>query len=951
MSEPNYPYTAPDFAIENLKTLPFSREAEQSVLGGLMLNNEAWIVIADLLTDVDFYLREHQVLFRAIKNLSENSEPCDPVTLSEWLQGRNQLETIGGGPYLAMLASNIPSAANIAAYAKIVRERSILRQLMTVGQNIADSAFNTKGRTSTQLLDSAEKKVFEIAELGAKNTIGFVKISDILTETIDRIDILSQQKGSITGMSTGFIDFDQQTSGMQKSDLVIIAGRPSMGKCLVSNSEIVLADGSITTIEKIYQRKEAKLLTLGADYKFYFTNPSDFIDNGFKPVFKVTTKLGRSIETTLTHPFLTINGWQPLQKLSVGNNIAIPRKINVFGNQTLKKCQIKLLSYLIGDGCLTGLQPRFFNNNFQIQNDFIEATKQFGAVKSKINFSHHRVTSIYVSSDLEFIAQERKKFSIDLRKIIREKYLSDRQLALAINVSPASVFNWVSGLSMPNEVNFTNLYNFLQVEKLSCYIPIIKKNNLTQWLKELGIYGKNAHQKFIPAIIFKLLPIQVALFLNRLFATDGWASLLSSGQSQIGYCSVSEELIRQVQHLLLRFGIIANIRKRLVKYKNSRNEAWQLDITDAKAIQIFIDKIGIFAKDISKIQKAISKKKYHTNQDLIPIEIWKEITAIKGDEAWNQLAKRAGIQGYSNIHAGKRALTRERLLLLSNALNDCLLNDLATSEVYWDEIKTIEPMGLKQVYDLTIPDTHNFIANDICVHNTAFAMNIAAHAAVEKHETVAVFSMEMSNEQLAMRLISSIAEVNLQSVRTGQLNDADWPKLTKAISKLSESSLFIDETPALSPTELRARARRLAREQGQLSLIVVDYLQLMQVPENNESRTNEVSEISRSLKSLAKELNVPVLALSQLNRSLEQRTDKRPKMSDLRESGSIEQDADLIVFIYRDEVYNEESPDRGTAEIIISKQRNGPIGTSRLNFRGEITRFENFVSDDVFHGE
>ena len=464
MSGPNYSNIAPDSAIENLKIPPFSREAEQSVLGGLMLNNEAWTVIADLLTKTDFYLREHQILFQAIKSLSEKSEPCDPVTLAEWLQVHEKLDAIGGGPYLAMLASNIPSAANIVAYAQIVRERAILRQLMSVGQEIADSAFNTQGRTSSQLLDNAEKRVFEIAELGAKHTSGFVKIEDILTDTIDRIDLLSQQDGSITGMETGFKDFDQQTSGLQKSDLIIAAGRPSMGK-------------------------------------------------------------------------------------------------------------------------------------------------------------------------------------------------------------------------------------------------------------------------------------------------------------------------------------------------------------------------------------------------------------------------------------------------------------------------------------------------------TAFAMNIAGHVAVEKQMPVAVFSMEMSNEQLAMRLISSIAEVNLQSVRTGQLNDDDWPKLTNAISKLSDSPLFIDETPALSPTDLRARVRRLAREQGQLSLIVIDYLQLMQVPESSESRANEVSEISRSLKSLAKELNVPVLALSQLNRSLEQRTDKRPKMSDLRESGSIEQDADLIVFIYRDEVYNEESPDKGTAEIIIAKQRNGPIGTNRLTFKGNITRFENFVSDDVYFGE
>ncbi|OAD19130.1 replicative DNA helicase [Candidatus Thiomargarita nelsonii] len=271
-------------------------------------------------------------------------------------------------------------------------------------------------------------------------------------------------------------------------------------------------------------------------------------------------------------------------------------------------------------------------------------------------------------------------------------------------------------------------------------------------------------------------------------------------------------------------------------------------------------------------------------------------------------------------------------------------------EIYWDKIKAIEAVGLKPVYDLTIPETHNFVANDVCVHNTSFAMNLAEHAAINNKMPVAVFSMEMSNEQLAMRLISSLGKVNLQNVRTGNLQDNDWTQMIEAVSKLTQSYLFIDETPALNPTELRSRARRLAREKGQLGLIVIDYLQLMQVPNNKENRTNEVSEISRALKSLAKELNVPVVALSQLNRSLEQRSNKRPIMSDLRESGEIEQSADLVIFIYRDEVYNENSLEKGKAEIIVAKQRNGPIGTIFLTFQGKFTRFEPNTEEN-YHGE
>jgi replicative DNA helicase len=227
---------------------------------------------------------------------------------------------------------------------------------------------------------------------------------------------------------------------------------------------------------------------------------------------------------------------------------------------------------------------------------------------------------------------------------------------------------------------------------------------------------------------------------------------------------------------------------------------------------------------------------------------------------------------------------------------------------------------------------------------TSFAMNIAEYAAVKHALPVAVFSMEMPGEQLSMRLISSLGRIDQHRLRNGRLADEDWPRLSMAVSMLSDKPLFVDDSAALTPTEIRARARRLKREHG-LGMIVVDYLQLMQIPGHKENRATEISEISRGLKALAKELGVPVIALSQLNRSLEQRPNKRPVMSDLRESGAIEQDADLIVFIYRDEVYNEDSNDKGIAEIIIGKQRNGPIGTVRLTFLGQYTRFENFVPE------
>ncbi len=227
---------------------------------------------------------------------------------------------------------------------------------------------------------------------------------------------------------------------------------------------------------------------------------------------------------------------------------------------------------------------------------------------------------------------------------------------------------------------------------------------------------------------------------------------------------------------------------------------------------------------------------------------------------------------------------------------------------------------------------------------TALSLNIGEHVAVEQGLPVAVFSMEMAATQLAMRMLGSVGRLDQHKLRTGRLADDDWPRLTHAIQKMNEAQLYIDETPALSPIELRARSRRLARTCGKLGLIIVAYLQLMSsATGHGENRATEISEISRGLKALAKELDCPVIALSQLNRSLEQRPNKRPIMSDLRESGAIEQDADIILFIYRDEVYNPDSADKGTAELIIGKQRNGPIGNVRLTFMGQFTKFENFA--------
>ena len=444
-------------AEQRLKVPPNSIEAEQSLLGGLMLDHTSWDKIADVVTADDFYRKDHRLIFSAIATLAEGANPCDVVTVSECLDNRGELDDAGGLEYLATLANETPGAANARAYARILRERSMLRSLIAAGNEISGAAFATEGRSAAEIVDEAERLVFEIAESGARGKVGFRALKQILPDAVDRIDILHQSEGDITGISTGYTEFDKLTAGLQAGDLIVIAGRPSMGK-------------------------------------------------------------------------------------------------------------------------------------------------------------------------------------------------------------------------------------------------------------------------------------------------------------------------------------------------------------------------------------------------------------------------------------------------------------------------------------------------------TALALNIAENAAIGAKIPTAIYSMEMPAQQLAFRMISSLGRVDQTHLRTGKFPDEDWSRINTAVQLMSDAPLFIDDSAALSPTEIRARARRLQREHG-LGLIVIDYLQLMAVPGSTENRATEISEISRSLKALAKELSVPVIALSQLNRSVEQRTDKRPIMSDLRESGAIEQDADMIVFIYRDEVYNQDTPRKGIADIVIAKQRNGPIGDFPLTFVGRYTKFENWVPD------
>ena len=851
---------------------PQNIEAEEAILGGILLDPEAISRVNDRLIPEAFYISAHKDIYQAAQRLHSEGKPTDLLAVINWLNDHDMLARVGGRNKLATLIDRTVSAVNIDALAELVMEKYLRRRLIKAGNEIVHLGYQTETELPI-VLDQAEQKVFNVTQ--ERPQVGLVHISDTLINTFQ--DIETRNEGvALPGIPCGFYDLDGMTSGFQRSDLIIVAGRPSMGKCIAHNTEILLADGSISTIEEIYHRRHADLLTLTNDWKLKIAQPSAFVDDGIKPVLGVTTRLGRYVETTMTHPYLTLDGWRPLSELKVGEKIAVPRRINVFGTKTIRECEVKLLAYFIGDGCLTDTTPELTNINPLIQEDFQNAVISFSPQLKVCNYRPERSSILYAA-----MCQE-------------------------------------------------------------------EKSPLTEWLENQALWGKKGEEKIIPGCIFQLERSQVSLFLNRLFATDGWATVLATCQAQLGYCTVSEKLARQVQHLLLRFGIIATLNKRSVKYKDTCRQAWQLDITDTQSIQIFLSEIGIFSKETAllQVQAALINKRYQTNYDLIPVERFREITAAKDEEPWTVLARRTRIKADTNISVVKQALSPERCLM-ANTLEDFSLQESATGDIYWDEIVSIESVGYKQVYDLTIPVTHNFVANDICVHNTAFCLNIAHNIAASYKLPVAVFSLEMSKEQLVQRLLASEAGIESGYLRSGRISQTQWEPLSRAIGMLSETPIFIDDTPNITVTEMRSQARRLQAELGtELGLIIIDYLQLMEGAGDN--RVQEISKITRSIKSLARELSVPVIALSQLSRGVESRTNKRPMLSDLRESGSIEQDADLVLMLYRDDYYNSDSPERGIAEVIVAKHRNGPTGNVRLLFDPQFTKFKNLVRSNNY---
>ncbi len=869
------------------RMLPSNIEAECGVLGSIIIDPEAIVRVIDFLRPDDFYREAHRILYETILDLYREHLPADFITIMDALERNNHLEPVGGPGYVTSLINQVPTSGNVEYYGRIVERTGVLRRLIHASGQIAATAYAAEESTADMTLEQAEELIFAVRQSHLLSQTKSPLVRDGLASFMERLEQLSDQRGTLTGVPTGFTDLDRLLGGLQRSDLIILAARPSVGKCLPAHTIVDdPATGERLTIEECVQRRLPLIYGFSDEGHIRSTTVTDWIDSGIQLCYQVRTRLGRIVEATEYHPFLTVDGWVSLHKLTVGSSIAVPTTLPIFGrDESLPLDLVRLLAYFIAEGCLTDWSPEFTNTDPVIVEDF-----------KQIMAKHFPECSVKQEGITYVVARSR------------------------------STLTYAGG--------------------------VLPKNPVVTWLKELGLIGKLSKNKFFPGCVWTWSKRYLAEFIRVLMSCDG-SIYSASGKPYIELTVASKQLAYDLQHALTRFGIISRCCYKLASHKGKQFDAWRVSITHPESVQKYQEEIGwIGQKALLFVEYTHKISKRGGNHGHAPKETWQVIRAAAQEQKLSlsslayksrETTKQGKNAGY-HAHTGQ-SISRNRLAAFARVLSHSQLQRIASSDIYWDEIVSIEPIGEHHVFDLTVPDGANFVAQDIIVHNSACALSIAHAAAVRHQRRIGIFSLEMSQEQMITRLISMDARVDQQRLRTGWVEDDEWERIIDAMGTLSQATMLIDDTAGISALQLRSKARQWVVEYGELDLIIVDYLQLMRAGEGtmkrSDNRVQIVDEIASELKALARELNIPVLALAQLSRAVEQRHSKVPQLSDLRESGGLEQTADVVMFIYRDEIYNPETERRNQADIIVAKHRNGPVGEVVLYFERSQTRFCN----------
>jgi replicative DNA helicase len=876
------------------RTPPQDVAAEQSVLGGMMLSKDA---IADVIESVrgnDFYRPAHELVYEAIIDLYGRGEPADAVTVADELTKRGELGRVGGAAYLHTLISSVPTAANAGYYARIVRERAVLRRLVEAGTRIVQMGYAAGGDVD-DIVNSAQAEVYAVTE--RRTSEDYLPLSEIIEGTIDEIEASSHRGDGMIGVPTGFADLDRLTNGLHPGQMIVIAARPAIGKCLASSCLITDAfTGRRMTVAEFVARGQSGermgVHTLDERWRLKVVEPSDVIDNGVREVFRLRLASGRQVTATANHPLRTVDGWVPLEELRPGDHVAVPRTLPAWRRRRrspYSDAVVALTGLVLGGGQVVG------DDVVRVDVSGPDVAEDVRAWAAELGLDVEAQGSRLCVAG-EACAQEARE--------VRDGETGHRHPTRLL-LRPGS-----SG-----------------------------RNELALALHAFGLVGLTGSGLRVPDGFFALPDRQAALLLSRVFATTGWVGARwrsrrggDGPRVEAGLVAGSERLARDVAHLLLRFGVLAEVRE---PGDGPRTAGWRVVVTDPEQVARFCREVGVLGQE-ARCAWVRAACRGVSSAEPLPARVTDLVTKARMAAGMTVLDDDVPLDGEGR--APEVAPTRAELAAVAARTGSRELADLAASDVWWDEVVSIEPAGLDRVYDLTVDGTHNFVADDVVVHNSTIGLDIARSAAIKHQMPTVVFSLEMSRNEITMRLLSAEARIPLQNMRKGTMREEDWTRLARTMGQVSEAPFFIDDSPNMSLMEIRAKCRRLKQRHG-LKLVVVDYLQLMTSGKRVESRQQEVSEFSRALKLLAKELEVPVIAISQLNRGPEQRTDKRPAMSDLRESGSIEQDADMVILLHREDAYERESPRAGEADLIVAKHRNGPTDTIVVAFQGHYSRF------------
>ncbi len=843
------------------RTPPQDVAAEQSVLGGMMLSKDAIADVIEVLRSTDFYRPAHEIVFDAVLELYGRGEPADAVTVSDELTKKGSLTRVGGAPYLHTLISSVPTAANAGYYARIVRERAVLRRLVEAGTKIVQLGYATTGGDVDDLVNAAQAEVYAVTE--RRTSEDYLPIGQLIEPTVDEIEAAGHRGEGMIGVPTGFADLDRLTNGLHPGQMIVLAARPAIGKALALDTLLATPTGW-TTMGEVQVGDQV----VGADGRPTRVVAATDVMHG-RPCFEVHFSDGSVLVADAEHQWLTddraarksaqearVRGLSRVKHVaSVRTTSEIAATLRCATKEARLNHSIRTTApldlpdrdYLVqpytlgawlGDGTSAAAQITSADPEIAVR---LEAD---GLVvmptNTRLRYSLRMPTEVAAERPCDVCGTSFTPRTSQVRTCGRS--CGGRARGVGTRSAPPTC---------PSCGVATSGFALCQACRWS-------HGTVAGRLRTIGVLG----DKHIPVEYLRGSERQRRDLLAGLLDTDG--TVAPTGMVQ--FTSTSLRLAEGVRELVVSLGYRCGVSRRTVR-----------GATPASCVAVTIS----FSTD--------------------DVVFWLERKQRAHKERGQRLFTRRGSRFVTQVRAVESVPVR------------CIQVDA---------------------------DDHLYLAGPsmIPTHNSTMGLDIARSASIKHGLTSVIFSLEMSRTEITMRMLSAEAKIPLQKLRQGKLEDSDWTKMARTMGELSDAPLFIDDSPNMSLMEIRAKCRRL-KQRHDLKIVIIDYLQLMSSGKRVESRQQEVSEFSRALKLLAKELEVPVIAISQLNRGPEQRTDKKPQMSDLRESGSIEQDADMVILLHREDAYERESPRAGEADFIVAKHRNGPTDTITVAFQGHYSRF------------